>query len=180
MDVVTFSGDKLFGGAQAGIIAGKKVYIDMLRHHPLLRAIRIDKLSLAALEGTLLDYIIGTPERDIPVQCMLKASSEELAARAGALAALLSDLPHMRSEIVPLASQAGGGALPAVDLPGWGVRVKPATMSTAEAERQLRMRPIPVIVRVQDDSILLDVRCLSPEDMGEVRRALAALDGSQS
>lgn len=180
IDLVTFSGDKLFGGAQAGIIAGKKEYIDKLRHHPLLRAIRIDKLSLAALEGTLLDYLIGNPDRDIPVQRMLNTSGEELAARAGELAALLSDLPHLRSEVVPLVSQAGGGALPAVDLPGWGVRVKAAAMSAAAAERKLRTRYIPIIVRIQDDGVLLDVRCLSPDDMREIRLAFGSLDGSES
>jgi L-seryl-tRNA(Ser) seleniumtransferase len=179
MDIVTFSGDKLFGGAQAGIIAGKKMYIDKLRHHPLLRAIRIDKLTLAALEGTLLDYQLGTPDRDIPVQRMLKTSVEELAARAAELAVLLNDLPLWRSEVVPLSSQAGGGALPAVDLPGWGVRVHSDKISAAAAERKLRLRPVPIIVRLREDAVLLDVRCLSPEDMHEVRRALGSLDGTE-
>jgi seryl-tRNA(sec) selenium transferase len=180
MDIVTFSGDKLFGGAQAGIIAGKKVYIDKLRHHPLLRAVRIDKLSLAALEGTLLDYILGEPAEEIPVQRMLKNAGDELSARAAALAERLEGLPGWQLEVVPLSSQAGGGALPAVDLGSWGVRVRTGAMSAAAVEKGLRQRPVPVIVRVQDDSILLDVRSLTPGDMDEIRLAFAALSEEAS
>jgi L-seryl-tRNA(Ser) seleniumtransferase len=175
MDLVTFSGDKLFGGPQAGIIAGKKIYIDKLRRHPLLRAIRIDKLTLAALEGTLHDYLLGEPEADIPAQRMLRAGSQELAERAADLAGLLGGLPGWRIEVVPLVSQAGGGALPAVDLPGWGVRARPESLSAAAAEEGLRRRGVPVIVRIKDDALLFDVRCLTPEDPAEIRRALAAL-----
>lgn len=177
MDIVTFSGDKLFGGAQAGIIAGKKVYIDKLSRHPLLRAIRIDKLTLAALEGTLLDYILGVPDTDIPVQQMLRTSNEELAAKAGDLARRLQGLAAWRCEVVPLVSQAGGGALPAVDLPGWGVRLRAQYLSAAAAEKGLRQRTVPIIVRVQDDSIILDVRCLTTGDFGEISQALASLVG---
>lgn len=175
MDIVTFSGDKLFGGAQAGIVAGKKEYIDRMRKHPLLRAIRIDKLTLAALEGTLLDYTLGEPRCDIPVQAMLHAAPDELRARAEALTAALAGLSGWHSEPVPLASQAGGGALPAVDLAGWGVRLVADHLSATAAEKALRQRPVPVIVRVQDDSILLDVRCLGADDLDEIRRAVAGL-----
>ncbi len=177
MDIVTFSGDKLFGGAQAGIIAGKKVYIDKLSRHPLLRAIRIDKLTLAAIEGTLLDYLLGTPEQDIPVQHMLRLTADELAAKAAALAGGLAGVPGCRCEVVPMVSQAGGGALPAVDLPGWGVRARIDTLSAAAAERGLRQHTVPVIVRVQEDSVIFDVRCLASEDFEEIRAALAALIG---
>jgi len=175
MDIVTFSGDKLFGGAQAGIIAGKKIYIDKLSRHPLLRAIRIDKLTLAALEGTLLDYTLGVPEDDIPVQRMLRAGGDELAARSAELAARLEGLPGGRCEVVPLESQVGGGAFPAVDLPGGGVRARFVDISAAAAERKLRQRAVPIIARIQDDSIIFDVRCLQPEDIDEIRLAMAAL-----
>ncbi|MDR7868764.1 MAG: L-seryl-tRNA(Sec) selenium transferase [Sporomusaceae bacterium] len=175
MDIVTFSGDKLFGGPQAGVIAGKKGLIDKLRRHPLLRAIRIDKLTLAALEGTLLDYLLGEPGRDIPVQRMLRADSRELADRAADLAGLLGDLPGWRVGVVPLVSQAGGGAMPAVDLPGWGVSAHPEVLSAAAAEERLRQRALPIIARIKDDGLLFDVRCLAPEDMAEIRSALAVL-----
>ncbi len=175
MDLVTFSGDKLFGGPQAGVIAGKKTFIDKLRRHPLLRAIRIDKLTLAALEGTLLDYLLGEPGRDIPVQRLLQADGRELADQAADLAGLLSDLPGWRVGVVPLVSQAGGGAMPAVDLPGWGVSAHPEVLSAAAAEEKLRQRALPIIARVKDNGLLFDVRCLAPEDPAEIRRALADL-----
>jgi L-seryl-tRNA(Ser) seleniumtransferase len=175
MDVVTFSGDKLFGGAQAGLIAGRTEYVDRMKKHPLLRAVRIDKLSLAALEGTLLDYIVGRPGEDVPVQAMLNASQEALAARADRLTAELSAVAGWQAQKVAIASQAGGGALPAVELPSWGVRVRPAGMSTAAAEKGLRLRPVPVVARVQEDSIIFDVRCLEDGDMAEIARAIAEL-----
>ena len=175
IDLVTFSGDKLFGGPQAGVIAGKKELIDKLRRHPLLRAIRIDKLTLAALEGTLLDYLLGEPGRDIPVLHMLQADGRELADRAASLAELLGDLPGWQVGVVPLVSQAGGGAMPAVDLPGWGVSAHPEILSAAAAEEKLRLRALPIIARIKDDGLLFDVRCLAPEDPAEIRSALAAL-----
>ncbi|MDT8903336.1 L-seryl-tRNA(Sec) selenium transferase [Anaeroselena agilis] len=175
MDIVTFSGDKLFGGPQAGVIAGKKELVDTLRRHPLLRAIRVDKLTLAAFEGTLLDYLLGEPEHDIPVLSMLQAGERELADKSAALAGLLGDLPGWRAEVVPLVSRAGGGALPAVDLPGWGVRVRPERLSADAAEEKLRLRALPIIVRVKDDCLLFDVRCLAPEDLAEICGALEAL-----
>lgn len=175
MDVVTFSGDKLFGGAQAGIIAGKAEYLDRMKKHPLLRAVRIDKLSLAALEGTLLDYTIGRPEADIPVQAMLNAEPAELEARADRLAKSSAAATGWQVVKVGLTSQAGGGALPAVELPSWGVQVQPDGLSTAAAERGLRLRAVPVVARVQDDSLIFDVRCLSDEDVAEIAGALSEL-----
>lgn len=177
MSVVTFSGDKLFGGAQAGIIAGKKEYIDKMRKHPLLRAIRIDKLSLAALEGTLLDYTLGQPKEDIPVQYMLHVSSEELAQKAEKLADALHALgPKWQPEVAKLNSQAGGGSLPAVDLEGVGVMLTYKEMSTASLERKLRIRETPIVVRVQDDRIILDVRCLADADTEEIITALREIE----
>lgn len=178
MDLVTFSGDKLFGGAQAGIIAGRAEYIDILSHHPLLRAVRVDKLTLAALEGTLLDYTAGRPQQDIPVQRMLNTPDEVLAERAAALAGLLAPLPGWTVDVQPSLSQAGGGSLPAVDLPGWCVRVRSDALNAAAAEARLRRRQVPVIVRVNDDSIILDVRCLSDRDLAEIRQAFAEIEGS--
>ncbi|HMM22605.1 MAG TPA: L-seryl-tRNA(Sec) selenium transferase [Selenomonadales bacterium] len=173
MSVVTFSGDKLFGGSQAGMIAGQKEYIDKMRKHPLLRAIRIDKLSLAALEGTLLDYSLGNPKEDIPVQYMLHISPEELAERAEGLARELQKLgPDWQAELIRLNSQAGGGSLPAVDLVGHGVALTHREIGASSLERRLRIREIPVVVRVQEAKIILDVRCLRDSDTADILAAL--------
>lgn len=173
MSVVTFSGDKLFGGAQAGIIAGKKEYIDRMRKHPLLRAIRIDKLSLAALEGTLLDYSLGNPKEDIPVQYMLHVSTEELTRQAEKLAKALRELgSNWQVEVTKLNSQAGGGSLPAVDLVGYGVALTHLGLSASSLEKKLRIREIPIVVRVQEDRIILDVRCLRDSDTADILAAL--------
>jgi L-seryl-tRNA(Ser) seleniumtransferase len=175
-DIVTFSGDKLFGGAQAGVIAGKKQYLDQLKLHPLLRAIRIDKLSLAALEGTLLDYSLGNPLEDIPVQQMINVSQTDLEKKAASLANQLGQLTAVeRAEVVPLFSQVGGGALPGVDLESMGVSVS-TSLKVTEVERRLRIRKTPIVVRLQGDRIILDMRCLSESDLTEIIAAFSKLE----
>ncbi|WP_371365022.1 L-seryl-tRNA(Sec) selenium transferase [Sporomusa rhizae] len=176
-DIVTFSGDKLLGGAQAGIIAGKAEYIAKMKKDPLLRAIRIDKLSLAALEGTLMEYTLGQPLRDIPVLAMLNASTDELRERAELLNNLMvkTNLPGLAAEVISLNSPAGGGALPAAVLAGYGVAVQLAGRSAAEVETCLRQREIPIIARIQEDRVILDVRCLTEQDFVEIATALCEL-----
>jgi len=173
IDVVTFSGDKLLGAGQAGIIAGKKQYIKMLRNHPLLRAIRIDKLSLAALEGTLIDYLTGDIHQDIPVQRMLNRQSDELREQACTLANMLQSLMVYGwcIDVVPLISQAGGGTLPEVDFGSFGVSIKTTVYSVDVLEKAFRENSIPIIVRIQAGKILLDVRCLAEEDMAIIEKA---------
>lgn len=179
MDVVTFSGDKLLGGAQAGIIVGKKQYINTLKRHPLLRAVRIDKLTLAALEGTLLDYQTGNPLTDVPALHFLHKSAEILGQQAEQLHALLKVLRPLGwyTKVVALMSQAGGGAFPGADLPSWGVRLTVEGKSPQLIDEQLRKGEIPVICRVQGDAVLFDVRCLSVEDMECIRRICLVLAG---
>lgn len=174
IDVVTFSGDKLLGGAQAGFIAGKKALLQHMACHPLMRAVRIDKLSLAATEGTLLDYMLGTAIKEIPTQRMLHTSLAELKKRAERLSGSIGQSgAKLRTEVVPIDSQAGGGTLPAVDFASFGVRLRMAGVSASELERKLRTGAVPVIARVQDDSVILDVRCLTEDDMGEVGKIVA-------
>ena len=167
IDVVTFSGDKLLGAGQAGIIAGKKQYIKMMKKHPLLRAIRIDKLSLAALEGTLIDYLSGDVCKDIPVQRMLNRQPEELKEQAYILANMLQSLTSYgwSIDVVPLVSQAGGGTLPEVEFESFGVSIMTGH-SAALLEKALRKSKIPIIARIQAEKVVLDVRCLAIEDMG--------------
>jgi L-seryl-tRNA(Ser) seleniumtransferase len=176
VDLVTFSGDKLLGAGQAGIIAGKKYYIDKMRKHPLLRVIRIDKLSLAAIEGTLSEYLTGSMQA-IPVWRMLHALPDELQRQAVKLASLLSDLPEgdWTVEIIPLESQAGGGALPGVGLKSYGVSVMVRGKSAATLESLFRGREIPIIVRIQAGKVIFDVRCLSDEDMSIIQEACRAI-----
>ncbi|WP_425059429.1 L-seryl-tRNA(Sec) selenium transferase [Sporomusa carbonis] len=173
-DIVTFSGDKLLGASQAGIIAGKAHYISMMKKHPLLRAIRIDKLSLAALEGTLMDYLLGNPVYDVPVLAMLSASDSQLKERALKLKELIAQhtRPGITIEVVRVESPAGGGALPAAVLTGYGVVVAVPNLSANQLESRLRQRNVPIIVRVQDDNVLFDVRCLSEADLEEIAQVL--------
>ena len=173
IDVVTFSGDKLLGAGQAGIIAGKKKYIQMLKKHPLLRAIRIDKLSLAALEGTLIDYLGGNIYENIPTVHMLHRQPAELKEQADKLASMLQSLiPYgWEIEVVSLISQAGGGTLPDVKFLSYGVSLRKKQLSTEKLEKKLRNYSTPIIVRIQADKILIDVRCLTFEDMVLIQTA---------
>lgn len=172
-DVVTFSGDKLLGAGQAGIIAGKSEYIAQMKKHPLLRAIRIDKLSLAALEGTLMEYIVGRPGQNIPVLGMLSSDNTTLEKRAKQLQELISKQRcRVSTNIIPLSSLAGGGALPTTELSGYGVAVSCQNMSAEQLSNQLRLQSTPIVGRIQEDKVIFDVRCLLEQDLAEIAKAL--------
>jgi L-seryl-tRNA(Ser) seleniumtransferase len=176
-DVVTFSGDKLLGGPQAGIICGRAAWVERCRRHPLNRALRVDKLTLAALEATLRCYERpGEALRAVPTLAMLARPSEELRVAAERLAAAAAAALAGRAEVSVLggASQAGGGSLPAVELPTWLVAVGPTRRSAAEALARLRTGEPPVVARVQGDRLLLDPRTLLPGDDEDLVAALAA------
>jgi L-seryl-tRNA(Ser) seleniumtransferase len=182
IDIVTFSGDKLLGAGQAGIIAGKKQYIQVMKKHPLLRAIRIDKLSLAALEGTLIEYMLGEARVDIPVQYMLHRRAEELKDEAKQLAGMLGELygAGWQIQVVELQSQAGGGAMPGVGLTSFGVSLACKGYSAASVERQLRQRQVPIVVRIQDEKIIFDSRCLVEGDMKIIAEACMEIGKGES
>lgn len=163
-DVACFSGDKLLGGPQAGILLGRAEYIAKLRSDPLARALRLDKLSLAALEATLMDWRDETPP---PAAAMLGAEGEALHKKAEALAALLA--PLYPCQVMESPGAAGGGSMPGVSLPGWAVALTPAE----ELEGFFRKREIPVIGRIHKGRLLLDVRTLLPGDMDIIAAALA-------
>ncbi|MBQ6315686.1 MAG: L-seryl-tRNA(Sec) selenium transferase [Mogibacterium sp.] len=174
IDVMLFSGDKLLGGPQAGIIVGKKKYISKMKKHPLARAMRVDKMTFAALEATLAKY--RDPKialRDIPVLNMIASSADEMRARAGRLADAIHKVnPGLDLEFVEVLDQIGGGSAPMVRLPGWAVAVGDGNKSADSIERRLRKAEIPVIARIADDKLLLCVRTIAESELETVAEAL--------
>jgi L-seryl-tRNA(Ser) seleniumtransferase len=167
IDVLTFSGDKLLGGPQAGILVGKKWAIDKIRHHPLARALRIDKLTLAALEATLRLYLDREQAiREIPVLRMLSASAQEIEDRCRLLAeTLVEEIGDCAAiSVVPEDSTIGGGALPLTKLPGAAVALKPYALSVDELGAVLRQQNPPVIGRIQEGLLLLNLRTVLPAE----------------
>jgi len=173
--VVTFSGDKLLGGPQAGIILGKKELIDTIKANPLNRALRIDKLTLAALEATLIAYLSeGEAIKEIPTLRMLTIPLAELQKRARRLQHLLEqETQGAVIEIVQATSQVGGGALPLQDLPTWAVAVKPKKASVEALEAALRNQAPPIIARISDDRLCLDLRTIQADEFSVVAHAMA-------
>jgi L-seryl-tRNA(Ser) seleniumtransferase len=174
VDVVCFSGDKLLGGPQAGILVGRREILARLRRNPLARTVRIDKLCLAALEATL--RLARDPDRarrEIPILRMLSLPVEAVGARAEALAASLrSAAPGIGCEVEDGVSEVGGGALPLQVIPTRVLALRPERDSVRAVETRLRSGDPPVLVRVQEDRILLDLRTVAP---GEEPGLLAAL-----
>jgi len=175
-DVVCFSGDKLAGSVQSGIVAGSYECVEKLREHPLARALRPDKLTLSVLESTLRLYRWSPDEvvARVPALAMLFASPESLRQRAEALAGRLGEsLEGWGVEVRETSDEAGGGSLPAIALPGWAVALKPpGSMSANELESKLRRGRVPVIVRIHEDAVLVSVRTLMPTDEERVVEAI--------
>ncbi len=177
-DVVTFSGDKLLGGPQAGIIVGKKTVIERIRQNPITRALRIDKLTLAALESTLRLY--RDEERavaEIPTLRMLTETETAVAARAAVLAQALAGLSDARLtiDLVRLPSKAGGGALPLLELPSRCLRIRVDGLSANALELRLRGGDPPIIGRIEDDAFVMDVRTLQNDEFPIIESALASI-----
>lgn len=178
MDVVTFSGDKLLGGPQAGIIVGQRLLIRQIAQHPLTRAVRIDKLSLAALEATLRLYLDeACAVREIPTLRMLATSAEELQARArqwlGELAPLVGEAARL--DVVESAALVGGGSLPGYELPSYAVAVRPAQMAANQLEVALRQGEPPIFARIQHDQVWFDLRTIQPGEEQQIQARLAAI-----
>jgi L-seryl-tRNA(Ser) seleniumtransferase len=161
-DVVCFSGDKLLGGPQAGIVAGRREAIDRIRRHPLMRALRVDKLTLAALEATLLEYAEGRATDTVPVVRMIQADAESIEARAQALAAALHHAGWTVA-ILSGSSAIGGGSAPGVELPTVLVAIEWPGQAADDLARRLRALQPPVVARIEDDRVVLDLRTVLPE-----------------
>ena len=175
MDVVTFSGDKMLGGPQAGIIVGSKEYVDKMKKNPLTRAVRIDKLTLAALEGTLRLYMDKELAlKEIPVLRMLTASGEELGKRAKRLGTRLKKTAGTIGaiSIEDEYSEVGGGSMPLHRMPTKVVAIKPEGVSLMELMESLRAYKIPVIARVSRDRLILDIRTIMDDEFEIIESAL--------
>jgi len=172
-DLVFFSGDKLLCGPQAGIIVGKKVYVDKLKKHPMARAVRFDKVRMAGLAMTLIHYLKGEAVEKLPVWRMIATPVEEIDRRAWIWAQSINDI----AEVVEGESMVGGGSLPGGTLPtrlvaiGGGDRKKGRNMAQTLSQK-LRCRDIPVMGRINDDVLLLDPRSVFPEEDNIVIQAL--------
>ncbi len=161
--LVTFSGDKLLGGPQAGIIVGKKEMIDKLKNNQLTRAVRIDKLTLSALVATLRMYQRGETKK-IPVWAMLTKDKVQLQKEAEYLQSLIYGIENIQVEIQENSSFVGGGAFPTAVLPSFVCAIQPLKGSAVELEEFLRAGSVPVLARIEKDRILLDPRTLLPDD----------------
>jgi L-seryl-tRNA(Ser) seleniumtransferase len=176
--IVTFSGDKLLGGPQAGMIAGKKELIARVRRHPLFRALRVDKLTIAALEATLGAYLRAAWE-EIPAMRMIRMTAQEVRRRAeNFIRELRPELPldEVEIEIADGVSLAGGGSTPEQSLPTKVIRIASARYTASKLEQRLRRAPsgISVIARVEEERLILDLRTVFPEQEALLVKTLGA------
>jgi L-seryl-tRNA(Ser) seleniumtransferase len=172
--LVLFSGDKMLGGPQAGLIAGRKELVQKVRRHPLFRALRVDKLTIAAMEATLRAYIRGAGG-EIPALRMMQTSIEEISARTEAFYKTLSAKiasADVEMEITDGRSLVGGGSTPAQSLPTKVLRIATARHSASDLEARLRSGAVPVVARIEDDRLLLDLRTVFPEQEPPLAEAL--------
>ena len=173
--VCCFSGDKLLGGPQAGVIVGDEEPLSRVRSHPLMRALRVDKMTYAALEATLTEHARGRARATVPVVRMLAAPVDEVDARARALAGRLSDHALFAVDVVDGLSTVGGGGAPGSALPTRLARLTPRARSAARLVTRLRgLRP-PVIARIEQDRVVLDLRTVMPEQDDVLAAALLGL-----
>jgi L-seryl-tRNA(Ser) seleniumtransferase len=175
-DLVLFSGDKLLGGPQAGVIVGRRDWIDRIEKNPLMRAFRVDKLTLAALQATLRLY--RDPERavrELPILAAIRTPLAELRDRATRLAAQLRQLPGVAdAAVADDTAYLGGGSLPDQGLPTSVVRLRPSAMTEGELATRLRVGSPAVVPRVQDGYVIFDLRTVFPQQVADLARAIAA------
>ena len=169
-DLVCFSGDKLLGGPQAGIIAGKKSLVEKLEHHPLMRAIRLDKCAIAALSATFREYMDEERAvRNIPVLHMIARPLEELKAQAEKLAEQLKNCKNQAEiQVEKSLSMVGGGSLPGETLASYAVTIQPKEISCEELMEKMRHFQVPVIGHIKNEKVWLDMRTVMPEDVENI------------
>ena len=175
VDIVTFSGDKLMGGPQAGLILGRAELVERIKKNPINRAVRIDKLTLAALEATLRLYRDQQRALEaIPTLRLLTMTEEEVARRARRLLRHLrrQKLPQVELGLTKVFSQVGGGALPLANLPSVAISVRPQRKSVVALEEALRRLDYPIVARIEEETLLLDVRTIKDEEFSLVSKGL--------
>lgn len=175
-DIVTFSGDKLLGGPQGGVILGAKALIEKIQKNPMTRALRIDKLTLAALEATLMQYIEeDRAKREIPTLRMLLEEPGAVRRRAKRIAGLLArHVKTARMEVAEDSALSGGGALPEVSLRTYVVAIRPAHLSASKLEERLRGSSPPVIARIREGALLIDARTVQDWEIKTLAGCVAA------
>ena len=171
--VCTFSGDKLLGGPQAGVIAGRRAELDRIRSHPLMRALRVDKLTYAALEATLIEHATGRAAEAVPVVRMIETPVAAIEARAAALRSRLADVAGLTVSIASTEATIGGGSTPGVTLPSRALAVEVAGRSPDDLAAALRAGVPPVIGRIAGERLLLDLRPVDPREDDDLAKAVA-------
>jgi L-seryl-tRNA(Ser) seleniumtransferase len=178
VNVLTFSGDKLLGGPQAGMILGKKEWLDLIRSNPLARALRIDKMTMAALDATLHQYLdMEKASRDIPTLWMLTQPLSEIERKAEMLSDGLKQLadPVLEVLVQDDTSQSGGGALPTGNFPTKTVCIRHDRLSANKIESGLRLNKPHVIARIREGMVVFDPRTLNDEEIGKIVGAVRAI-----
>jgi L-seryl-tRNA(Ser) seleniumtransferase len=174
VDLVSASGDKLLGGPQAGLVLGRRDLVDRVRRHPLMRAVRADKLTYAALEATLALWAQVPSRSSIPVHRMLTMPVDEIERRASALVARVAGVHGLSCELIDGASTAGGGSAPGSALPTRLVAIAIGGRSPDDIDRQLRAHDPPVVARIEHDRVVIDLRTVQPGEDAEIERAIRA------
>jgi L-seryl-tRNA(Ser) seleniumtransferase len=174
-DLITYSGDKMLGGPQAGLLSGREDLIQRVRSNPLFRALRVDKLTYAALEATLLEYIRQNHDA-IPFARMMRLAAADICARAEVLQTQLSYAERLKTAIIPGESLVGGGSAPTSSLPTFLLAVTAQSLSADELAARLRRNDPPIVARVEEGRVLLDLRTvLGPAEEAQIVRALLSL-----
>jgi len=171
VDLVTYSGDKMLGGPQAGMLSGRTEIIQRARSNPLFRALRVDKLTCAALEATLMEYVRQNHDA-IPVVRMMRLRAEEIRARTDAMRSNLRSAPKLHPEVIAGESLIGGGSAPTSRLPTFLLAISADDLSADELAARLRQHNPPVVARVEEGRVLLDLRTVFPHEEADVLNAL--------
>ena len=179
IDLITYSGDKMLGGPQAGLLSGREDLVRKIRANPLFRALRVDKLTYAALEATLMEYVRQNYDA-IPFARMMRLTEKEIEARAEALRASLKDAASLRTSIIRGASLVGGGSAPTSTLPTCLLAITSEHLTADELAARLRAHSPAIITRVEDGQVLLDLRTVFEQEDAELARALLELAGSRN